>query len=474
MLDIYRIVDFISEYVHPVYRFDYSYYNLINTWMQWYKGDIDDFHTYQFYNGIETIECERAKIHMAKQVCADTAAMAFNENVMINIKNKKESEFIQGLNQNGGVFRENNFWENASQLYEGSVCALGTGAFEVYLEDIIINGMNKIIPSSDTKIRIGFIRADHILPITFENKIITEVCFINYLTIDDVDYADLRLHLKNEGGTYYIVNKRVRCDEFGNIIESSLPDKTIKEFQTGSKEPFFSIIKTSFNNNFDDLGNNPLGISIYANAIDILKSCDLAYDTLMNEIMLGQKFIFLNKSMLDLDEEGRNRTPYDLRQRLFQFIGDEALAGTDNWVYEFSPTLRVDELTKALEKQMDYLSAKVGLGDHFYKFSDGSVAKTATEVVSENSSAYRNIRRAQLGIEQPLVKLVRCLLYCGKNFLNLNLDVNVEIDIDFDASVIENKDAIRQRDIEEVNAGIITREEYRDKYHSNLNNEGSN
>ena len=468
MIDVNKIIDWISANINiDICKFDYTFYSKIEQWAKWYTGEIPEFHRYKFYNGIDTVDCHRAMLYMAKQVCADTAALAFNENVIINIADEESNKFIQGHDQSGGILAENNFWENATQLYEGGVCALGTAALEVYLEDLAVGlGTGKVIPDKDTKIKIAFIRADHIIPISFENKIIKDVCFINELTINNIRYADLRLHIKEKNGLYTIYNKRLRVDDLGNIQEVKSDNNLATKFETGSSRPFFSIIKTAYNNNFDILGNNPLGVSIYANAVDILKSCDLCYDTLQNEILLGQKFIFLNKSMLDLDEQGKVRTPYDIRQRLFQFIGDQATVQDKNWVHEFNPTLRTKELCEALEKQIDYLSAKVGLGDHFYKISDGSVAKTATEVLAENSSAYRNIRRAQISIEQALINMIKVILYCGKNFLNKNVSVNTNVSVEFDASIIENRENTRQRDLEEVSQGILSKEEYRSKYHA--------
>lgn len=464
MVDIFKMAKFISDNIKSVVNFDYNFYSDIDEWLNWYNGDIPSFHCYEFYNGLDVIKCKMARLYMAKQVCADVTSMAFNENVIINIEDEETNKAIQGYDQSGGILGENNFWENASQLYEGSVCALGTGAFEIYVENLkIVN--NTIKPDKETQIKIGFIRADHILPITFENKIITEVCFMNEIKINGEDFIDLRAHIKDKDGTYKIINKRVHSDLYGNFIEDELDDNTISEFRTGSSIPFFSIVRTAYTNNKDLIGNNPLGISIYANALDILRSCDIAYDALQKEVALGQKFIFLNKSMLGMDEQGRPITPYDVRQRLFQFIGDQAMVQDQNWVHEFVPTLRIEELTSNLEKQLDYLSSKVGLGDHYYKFRDGSAAKTATEVISENSSAYRNIRRSQISIEQALIKLVRCLTYCLNVFCGLNVNLETNISVQFDASVIENKDSIRQRDLEEVNLGIMSKEEYRAKYH---------
>jgi A118 family predicted phage portal protein len=473
---MYSIAEWINTNVKRLKQFDYSFYAYIDNWMDWYAGELAEFHNYKYFNGIETIELQRAKLHMGKQVCSDVSSMTFNENVIINMDDEQANKFIQGYDQSGGIFGENNFWENAAYLYEGSVCALGTGAFEVYLDDMpIIEGTTTFIPSTDTKIKIGFIRADHILPISFENKIITEVCFVNELRINNEDYADLRLHIKKDDGTYIIYNKRLKKDKSGWVYDYSLADNRVSSFETGTSIPFFGIMRTAFNNNFDKIGNNPMGISIYANAIDVLKGCDITYDTLMNEMRLGQKMIFMNKSMLDMDNNGKIRNPIDDRRQLFQYVGDEALANEQNWIHEFNPDIRVDVLTKALEKQLNYLSAKVGLGDHFYKFNDGNVEKTATEVLAENSTAFRTVRRAQISVEKALLNLCRAILYCGKTFLGLeDLDVDTNISVQFDASIIENKETVRNRDMQEVQLGIMSKEEYRSKYHAESLEEASN
>jgi len=105
-----------------------------------------------------------------------------------------------------------------------------------------------------------------------------------------------------------------------------------------------------------------------------------------------------------------------------------------------------------------------GLGNSYYKFSAGSV-KTATEVISENSSMYRNIHKNQLEVEKSILDLFKCLIYASNYVFKTELNINANIKVIFDASIIEDKVAIRQRDLQEVQLGIMSIEEYRAKYY---------
>ena len=38
---------------------DLDFYKLIGVWRDWYKGNVEDFHSYTVWNGIEELECHR-------------------------------------------------------------------------------------------------------------------------------------------------------------------------------------------------------------------------------------------------------------------------------------------------------------------------------------------------------------------------------------------------------------------------------
>ena len=89
---------------------------------------------------------------------------------------------------------------------------------------------------------------------------------------------------------------------------------------------------------------------------------------------------------------------------------------------------------------------------------------TATQVISENSTMFRTIKKHEVILESALVELCRVLLRLGNKALGAGLDENVEISIDFDDSIIEDKQSEFARDLQMLNAGIMNAWEFRAKY----------
>ena len=108
-----------------------------------------------------------------------------------------------------------------------------------------------------------------------------------------------------ENGEYVIKNTVLRCDS-GSQEGTELPEKEwkqlkpfkelAKEVRTGSSETQFVIDRLNITNNADE--NNPMGVAIFANAIDTLKKLDIEYDSYCNEFELGRKRIFVRPEML--------------------------------------------------------------------------------------------------------------------------------------------------------------------------------
>ena len=99
----------------------------------------------------------------------------------------------------------------------------------------------------------------------------------------------------------------------------------------------------------------------------------------------------------------------------------------------------------------------------YYRFDGGSVA-TATQVISENSTMFRTIKKHEIILEQALTELCRVLLRLGNTAMNARLDENVEISIDFDDSIIEDKQTDFSRDMQLLQAGIMNDWEFRMKW----------
>ena len=406
-----------------------DYYNKISQWADWYKGYHKPFHSYTDYNGRETVQLDRYSLKMAKKICEDWANMLLNEETMVVVENKEAQSFVDD------VFERNDFFANANTLIEKTF-ALGTGAVAVRLNNY--------------KIALEYITADCIIPISYNNKAITEVAFVSEHTHKGKKYIYLETHLKNKYGNYVIRNEYL--DENFNRVKTD--NKTVEEYDTKSDVPWFVIFKPNITNNIDI--NSPMGISVYANSIDVLKGVDLAYDNLCTDFFLGGKMVLMNESIIAKDQNGTRIVPQHSKKRLFMSMGDSIIDG--KMYEEYNPQLRVDENVKGVQSQLNYLSSKCGLGERYYSF-EFEKNLTATEVVYDNANLFRNVKKHEKLIAQAIKGLIKCVLMLG------GFDEKQKISVIFDDSIIEDKSKIRAEDRLDMQSGIMKKWEYRMKYY---------
>ena len=447
------------------YKFDYNYYNKIKLWADWYKGFDPTFHQLSEYNGHSTVYTKKSTLNMAKRACEDFSSLITNENISINIGDSKEKDYLLGNNEMTGVLGQNDFWSELAKTFE-LTCALGTAAFEIVATGLVEMGQS-IVHSQYTNLKIIGHNAFEIVPLSWDNNgAIKECMFIDEYTIKKEHFIDLRLHILIDN-EYHIINKKVAV--LNNDVSYRFVDNTsdlIGDLNTKSNVPWFVVLKLPVVNNLDI--KSPLGLSIYGNSISNLESIDESFNTLMVELRHGTKKTFYDRSLLERDSNGNVIYPDvkgDQQRQDFFYVGDSMNPNNDGLIKEFNPTLRIEQIISSINSSISLFSSLVGLGNNYYKFSNGSVEKTATEVISENSSMYRNIRKLEIGLEKQLLDLFRGLLNTSNLVFNTTFNIDIPISVQFDASIIEDKASIRERDLKEVDMGIMTIEEYRSKYY---------
>ena len=103
------------------------------------------------------------------------------------------------------------------------------------------------------------------------------------------------------------------------------------------------------------------------------------------------------------------------------------------------------------------VSWKCGFGTRRYMFQDGQV-KTATEVISNNSDLYRNLRKHELMLKNVLVGLINAVA----DMMSLS---SQDVAINFDDSIIEDSDKQRETDRQDVRDNLMQPWEYRMKWY---------
>lgn len=413
-------------------------------WLSWYRGKVWGFHNYKIYNGTNYLELERKSLGMPKYVAEAWANLLMNERCDIILPDEEKEKL-------DSILYRTNFWQKANDGIEKSF-ALGLGALIVNVKNLGISESGKI-SKEKAELTIDFINETKLHPITIENKQITECAFVS----KNSDSTNIVVHMKGESGLYVIHNYVI--DNKDRILEQYT-------FNTNSEIPWFFILRPNLSSNFiTEISDEEIGISIYANALDTFMAIDNKYDGFDLEYVLGRKRIFVSTEAWTIDKTNgnANRTfdPYD---QLYYHLPDND--DGKPLITEQSNDLRFDAYVRGINTELSYLSMKTGLGENFFRFEGGGIA-TATQVISENSTLFRNIKKHEILIEDVLLRLTKVLMKASNDFTKLQfkeLEDN-EIRIQFDDSIFEDRNAEMERDRQDVQAGIMGVPEYREKWY---------
>ena len=416
-------------------------YDLMAIWKSWYRGNVNNFHYYTEVVCGKSVQCERLTMNMPKRNCEDISSLLWTEKTRIDLSNKAATKRLWNVLDS----KENSFTVNMPIFIE-KVLALGTGVTVEYKDE-----NNKTI--------IDYIEGDVVIPYKFTNGYISGLITVSRFTEGKGNKKIYYTHL-----TYheYIDGKYLKLNEvYKSSIETSLGKPlnfndvfpTVKESEVIiTKNPYFQVWKLPIANNFDT--GSPMGISILANSIDRYKSIDTKYDSFYNEFILGKKRIIVDQSamkgQMTTDEEGNQRFVqyFDKNDKVYQAINAEMKEP----VKEIDFTLRKDEHIDSINADLNWLSEDLGLGANWYKF-DGTGVKTATEVISENSKAFRTKKHYEITIDDCIYDLVQAV--CELEGIKTN-----NITITPDDSIIEDKNAEMTRAQMEVTQGLRSKKSY--------------
>lgn len=447
---------------------DISFYRMIDVWRSWYTSNVKKFHRYKVYRGNgASVKCTRYSLGMGKKVCEDMADLLLNEKVTITIADESTDAFVKQ------VLDENNFGELGNEFQERKA-ALGTVAYVVYVQDGKVDESGTLTGGN---IGINYVEADNIFPTSWQNRVITECIFTFSKTYHRKKYIHFQHHklerVKGEASgevrrMYVIVNnvventsgggKELTVEEWNKIpVFSGLAPLV----ETGSDQPQFIIDRLNMVNNADMDSTNPMGVALFANAIDTLRKIDLEYDSYANEFSLGRKRIFVAPEFLTTEN---GSMVFDPEDTVFYELPEDYFKDTKEAMREVNMELRIEEHSSAINDDLNWLSMKCGFGTDRYKFETGGV-KTATEVISENSDMYRSLTKHELVLERVLVQLIRTIIHVGIRTGVKGLQEDTDITIAFDDSIIEDKASERKEDRQDISMGVMRHEEYRAKWY---------
>lgn len=385
----------------------------------WYANrSIEDFHKRKNLNGMEVT---LSRMNFAKRCCADDANLCEIISVAPD-KSSSSKEFIETF------LKENRFDVRYREQLE-KTSATGTVGAYIYLKDAdyLQNGSGQLSIKGGS-IRINYVDADCIIPLTVENGLVTECAFCGTSRVRGREKTTLVIFTQEKG--YYRAETAV-FDAHGRQI-----DEESSELQLGNVKPF-SIMTNAEVNNLDNMEG--YGLPKIYNSIPLFKAMDLCYNILYGDIDKGQKLVFINEMLacIQKDKEGQ---PYLTPQQkeLFILLG-ERLPDEKSLIQEYNPQIRVEEITKAFELVLSLLSMNFGYGTKKYTFENGRIT-TATEYAGTRQDCMQELNKQRNQARAYITDIVHAALWFAVQFQGSQFDPGETLAIEFDDSYITDRE----------------------------------
>ncbi len=302
-----------------------------------------------------------------------------------------------------------------------------------------------------------FVTADKFIPLSFSDSgKPTSLAFVTAKQIkSDSIYRKFEIHeikgdiLSIKNMCYHSTSENdigKRC----NLAEvedwANLPEET--SYNTKGRN-LFGYYRNPIKNTIDDTF---CGVSIYDNAIQLIKNADVQYGRLEWEFESGERAINVDITALKpqaiLDNGKTTLVAPKLNERLYK--GLNLQTGDNAELYkEFSPAFRDSNIINGLEQHKRAIEFAVGLsyGD---LSNTQSVEKTATEIKHAKQRKYNRVNVIES-------KLKECLEdYCyGLACFNNCATSGYEFICNFSDSILTDEETERKQDIQDVSIGAL-------------------
>ena len=388
--------------------------NIIEICDQWYTNEESDFHTVKNLNGQEV---KLEKLNFAKRCCADDANLC--EIVEINA-GESEGKF-DGVQE---ILDANRFDVMYRKQLE-RLSASGTVGAYIRLDNatLLDNGSLK-----DGDIRINYVNAIGIVPLTVENDDVVECAFVGSDLVKGKNEQTLVVFTRDEKGLY--TAETFVFDENNKLIE----DRHLI-VQLGDVKPF-AIMRTAEVNNLDDMEG--YGLPKIYNAIPALKVVDLAWNILNGDLSKGDKLLLINELLatVEKDPDGNPRMTAE-QKKLFILLG-EKLPDQKSLIQEYNPEIRTGAIKEAMELSLSLLSMMFGYGTKKYTFENSQIT-TATEYIGERQDEMQELNKQRQEAIAYVEGIVEAIIWFSNQFNGTTWSLDEEICIEFDDSYIEDK-----------------------------------
>lgn len=436
---------------HPKIAVDQREYVRIQRSLDYFQGNFEDI---QYHNSEGDLKARPyMSINMMKVVSKRMASLLYNEQCRIKVGDGEKlvdaDKFIKA------TFADNDFNKN----------------FEYYLESDLALGGLVIRPYYDQqqkKIKMSWCQAPTIYPLKNNTNDISDMAIATVnkrVEHGKAAYYTL-LEFHEWSGTDYVITNELYRSETKSIVGIRVPLSTyytdLEETSTmqNLSRPLFVYLRPQGFNNQDITSS--LGMGICDNALATLKQINDTFDQFNWEIQMGQRHVAVPEDLTQMviDERGgqlKRKQVFDTSQNVFVKVRGESEEGFK--ITDITSDIRSEAYIAAMNNALRLLELQTGLTSGTFSFDAKSGLKTATEVVSENSTTQQT-RSSQLTmVDRAIKELIISILELAKAYEAYNGDVPsmADISVDFDDGVVTDKQQQLTFFTQALSAGISSK-----------------
>lgn len=316
-------------------------------------------------------------------------------------------------------------------------------------------------------IEIDLVQADSFFPTSYNSRgEVTGAVFTEFKHEDKKVYTRLEYHSLTKDG-YYISNTAYMKDNYNNNMDlnsdlgQQISLKSIDEWSDLQEEvliknidkPLFAYFKMPLANTIDN--NSPLGVSIFADAIELIEEADKQFSRILWEYEGTELAINASMDCFKRDQNGNPILPHG-KERLYRSFN----FGVDEWnkaLETFSPEIRDTSLFNGLNQLLRRIEFSCGLA--YGTLSDiNETDKTATEVKASKQRSYATVSDIQGKLQVALEHLAYIMDVYAK--LYKLPSSKYEMTFNFDDSLVMDKDTELASMLNDVVSGILRPELY--------------
>lgn len=262
-----------------------------------------------------------------------------------------------------------------------------------------------------------FTPTDFMVTESDSNGNITGIVFKDCYSDNDKHYTRLEYHrfveTQADDGTaypYYITN-RAYVSRNSNSLGDPIPLAQTKwaglmedsgpiDKENGQKldGPMFGVLRMPAANNVDL--SSPLGLPVYADAVEEMRDLDVAYSRNAGEIFDSEKIILADDRLMF--DSGKKLHAGTADVKLPHYVKNVFGNGSDEFYQEINPQLNTDTRLSGINALLSQIGYKCGFSNGYFVFNESTGIQTATGVEAEQQRTIQFVKDVRDKLESCL------------------------------------------------------------------------